>query len=135
MLSIINTIAGRIAIGVAIGLLALVAFLAFRLQGAEAKITARDATIAQTIAANTSLVESNAALQKQATRDGAILRELHDVQARLSAVANDRRNQIDRIAESDPDVASFLDMPIPDALRVPDAARGDADGDGPDSGQ
>jgi len=126
---------GRIAIGAAIALLAAVAFLSFRLQGAEAKIAARDATIAQTIAANETLVAVNTELRKQATRDGAILRELRDVQAGLATVANDRRNQIDRLAESDPDVASFLDMPIPAALRVPDAARGDADGDGPDQDQ
>jgi len=132
MLAIVNTIAGRIAIGAAIALLALVAFLSFRIQGAEAKIAARDATIAQTIAANESLAASNEALQKQATRDGAILRELRDVQTRIAAVADQRRLELDRLAESDPDVASFLDMPIPAALRVPDAARGDADGDGPD---
>ena len=135
MLAFISTIAGRIAIGAAIGLLALVAFLSFRLQGAEAKIAARDAVIAQTIAANETLVASNEALRKQATRDGAILRELRGVQARLAADADGRRIELDRLAENDPDVASFLDMPIPAALRVPDAPSGDADGDSADSGE
>jgi len=126
-----NTL-GRIAIGAAIALLAAVAFLSFRLQGAEAKIAARDATIAQTIAANETLVVVNTELQKRAARDGEALRNLRDVQTRLAADADRRRIELDRLAESDPDVASFLDMPIPAALRVPDAARGDADGDGPD---
>lgn len=126
-----NTL-GRIAIGAAIALLAAVAFLSFRLQGAEAKIAARDATIAQTIAANETLVAVNTELQKRAARDGEALRNLRDVQTRLAADADRRRIELDRLAESDPDVASFLDMPIPAALRVPDAARGDADGDGPD---
>jgi cell division protein FtsB len=135
MLSFINTLPGRFAIGAAIGLLVLVAFLSFRLQGAEAKIAARDAVIAQTIAANETLVASNEALRKQATRDGAILRELHSVQTRLAADADRRRIELDRLAENDPDVASFLDMPIPAALRVPDAPSGDADGDSADSGE
>ena len=126
-----NTL-GRIAIGAAIALLAAVAFLSFRLQGAEAKIAARDATIAQTIAANETLVVVNTELQKRAARDGEALRNLRDVQTRLAADADRRRIELDRLAESDPDVASFLDMPIPAALRVPDAARGDADGAGPD---
>ena len=135
MLAFINTIAGRIAIGAAIGLLVLVAFLSFRLQGAEAKIAARDAVIAQTIAANETLVVANAALQRQAGKDAAAMRELRDVQARLAAVADGRRIELDRLAENDPDVASFLDMPIPAALRVPDAPSGDADGDSADSGE
>jgi len=135
MFAIVNTIAGRIAIGAAIALLALVAFLSFRLQGAEAKIATRDATIAQTIAANESLAASNEALQKQATRDGAILRDLRDAQTRLAAIADRRRIELDRLAETDPDVADFLDMPIPAALRVRDAPSGDADGDGPDQDQ
>ena len=132
MLSFLTTLPGRIAIGAAIGLLVLVAFLSFRLQGAEAKVAARDATIAQIETANASLVVTNEALRKQADRDGVILRELRDVQTRLSADADRRRIELDRLAESDPDVASFLDMPVPAALRVPDAGRGDADGDGPD---
>jgi len=132
MLAIVNTIAGRIAIGAAIALLALVAFLSFRLQGAEAKIAARDATIAQTIAANETLVAVNTELQKRAARDGEALRNLRDVQTRLAAIADGRRIELDRLAETDPDVASFLDMPIPAALRVRDAPSGDADGDGPD---
>ena len=129
-----NTL-GRIAIGAAIALLAAVAFLSFRLQGAEAKIAARDATIAQTIAANETLVVVNTELQKRAARDGEALRNLRDVQTRLAADADRRRIELDRLAESDPDVASFLDMPIPAALRVPDAARGDADGGSPDQDQ
>jgi len=135
MLAIVNTIAGRIAIGAAIALLALVAFLSFRLQGAEAKIAARDATIAQTIAANETLVAVNTELQKRAARDGEALRNLRDVQTRLAADADRRRIELDRLAESDPDVADFLDMPIPAALRVRHAPSGDADGDGPDQDQ
>ena len=129
-----NTL-GRIAIGAAIALLAAVAFLSFRLQGAEAKIAARDATIAQTIAANETLVVVNTELQKRAARDGEALRNLRDVQTRLAADADRRRIELDRLAESDPDVADFLDMPIPAALRVRDAPSGDADGDGPDQDQ
>jgi hypothetical protein len=132
MFAIIKTMGGRIVIGLGIAAFAAIAVLVFRLQTAQETIAARDAEIAQAIAANASLVVANTELQKQATRDGAILRELRDVQAGLAAVANDRRNQIDRIAESDPDVASFLDMPIPDALRVRHASDGDADGDSPD---
>ena len=132
MFAIIKTMGGRIVIGLGIAAFAAIAVLMFRLQTAQDTIAARDAEIAQAIAANASLVVANTELQKQATRDGAILRELRDLQAGLAAVANDRRNQIDRIAESDPDVASFLDMPIPDALRVRHASDGDADGDSPD---
>jgi hypothetical protein len=132
MFAIIKTMGGRIVIGLGIAAFAAIAVLVFRLQTAQETIAARDAEIAQAIAANESLVVANTELQKQATRDGAILRELRDVQTRLAAVANDRRNQIDRIAEDNPDVASFLDMPIPDALRVRHASDGDADGDSPD---
>jgi hypothetical protein len=132
MFAIIKTMGGRIVIGLGIAAFAAIAVLVFRLQTAQETIAARDAEIAQAIAANESLVVANTELQKQATRDGAILRELRDVQTRLAAVANDRRNQIDRIAENDPNVASFLDMPIPDALRVRHAPNGDADGDSPD---
>jgi hypothetical protein len=132
MFAIIKTMGGRIVIGLGIAAFAAIAVLVFRLQTAQETIAARDAEIAQAIAANASLVVANTELQKQATRDGAILRELRDVQTRLAAVANDRRNQIDRIAENDPNVASFLDMPIPDALRVRHAPNGDADGDSPD---
>jgi hypothetical protein len=132
MFAIIKTMGGRIVIGLGIAAFAAVAVLVFRLQTAQETIAARDAEIAQAIAANESLVVANTELQKQATRDGAILRELRDVQTRLAAVANDRRNQIDRIAEDNPDVASFLDMPIPEPLRVRHASDGDADGDSPD---
>jgi hypothetical protein len=132
MFAIIKTMGGRIVIGLGIAAFAAIAVLVFRLQTAQETIAARDAEIAQAIAANASLVVANTELQKQATRDGAILRELRDVQTRLAAVANDRRNQIDRIAEDNPDVASFLDMPIPEPLRVRHAPNGDADSDSPD---
>jgi hypothetical protein len=132
MFSFIKAMGGRIVIGLGIAAFVTIAFLVFRLQGANEKIAARDATIAQTIAANASLVVANTELQKQATRDGAILRELRDVQTRLAAVANARRADLDRLAGENPDVASFLDMPIPDALRVRHAPDSDADGDSPD---
>jgi two-component sensor histidine kinase len=135
MFAIIKTMGGRIVIGLGIAAFAAIAVLVFRLQTAQETIAARDAEIAHAIAANETLVVANTELQKQATRDGAILRELRDVQTRLAAVANDRRNQIDRLAEDNPDVATFLDIPIPDALRVRHAPNGDADGDSPDSSE
>jgi hypothetical protein len=137
MLTFINTIAGRIAIGAALAalVLVLIAFLSFRLQEAEAKIAARDATIAQAITANASLVASNQALVRQSVKDGQALAARDVARQQAADDANDRRDRINQIAQDNPDVASFLDMPIPAALRVPDAPRGDADGDGPDSGK
>jgi hypothetical protein len=132
MFAIIKTMGGRIVIGLGIAAFAAIAVLVFRLQTAQETIAARDAEIAQAIAANQSLVVANTELQKQASRDGAILRELRDAQARLAAVANARRADLDRLAGDNPDVASFLDMPVPDALRVRHAPDGDADGDSPD---
>lgn len=135
MFAAIKTMGGRIVIGLGIAAFVAIAVLAFRLQGAEAKIAAREAEIEQVSAANETLVVVNAELQKQATRDGAILRELRDVHARLAAAADRRSVELDRLAESDPDVASFLDMPVPGPLRVRHAANGDADGDSPDSSE
>lgn len=136
MLAFINTIAGRIAIGAAIGLLVLVAFLSFRLQGAEAKIAARDATIAQTIAANETLVASNEALQVQSAKDGAALRGLRIVQARLAADAERRRADLDRLARSSPDVQDALSAPYPLALVcLRDAQNGVPNADCPDQGE
>lgn len=121
---------GRLAlIGVAVTL-TVIAGLWFRLDYVEGQRAAEAAAKEVALAANEANADTIAALRDRISRDSELLRELRGIRSEIAEAANQRRADLDAIAESDDEARAFLDMPVPDSLRNRSQG-GDADGDNP----
>ncbi len=120
---------GRLAlIGVAVAL-TVIAGLWFRLDYVEIQRAAEAAAKEVALAANAANAQTIAALEDRIFRDSELLRELRGIRSEIAEAADQRRADLDAIAESDDEARDFLDTPIPSSLRNPQS--GDADADNP----
>lgn len=132
-MNVLSMIQGRLAlIGLAVGL-AIIAGLWFRLDHVEGQRAAERAAKEIALAANAANTATIAALEDRISRDSELLRELRGIRTEIAAESDQRRAELDAIAESDDEARDFLDMPIPDSLR--NAESGDADGSDPAADQ
>lgn len=120
---------GRLAlIGLAASL-AIIAGLWFRLDYVANQRAAEQAAKEIALAANEANAQTIAALEDRISRDSELLRELRGIRSEIAQASDQRRADLDAIAESDDAARDFLDTPIPDSLRDPQS--GDADADSP----
>lgn len=126
-MSFLMNLQGRLAlIGLAASL-AIIAGLWFRLDYVADQRAEEQAAKEIALAANVANAATIAALEDRIQRDSELLRELRGIRAEIAQAADQRRADLDAIAESDDEARAFLDMPIPASLR--NAESGDADGD------
>ena len=120
---------GRLAlIGVAVSL-TVIAGLWFRLDYVANQRAAEQAAKEVALAANEANAQTIAALEDRISRDSELLRELRGIRSEIAQASDQRRADLDAIAESDDAARDFLDTPVPDSLRDPQG--GDADTDNP----
>ena len=120
---------GRPALsGVAVAL-SVIAGLWFRLDYVANQRAAEQAAKEIALAANAANAQTIAALRDRISRDSELLRELRGIRSEIAEAADQRRADLDAIAESDDEARDFLDTPIPSSLRNPQS--GDADADNP----
>lgn len=125
----LSMIQGRLALIGLAAALAIIAGLWFRLEHVASQRAQERAAKEIALAANAANAETIQALEDRISRDSELLRELRGLRTEIAAASDQRRADLDAIAESDDEARDFLSMPIPDSLREPEGGHADADSD------
>jgi len=106
--------------GAAVFVAALVAAIFYyRADAADANSRARVATeaLAVAIGINHELNDTISDLNFQAKFNDDLVADLQNQLAELAEIAGDNQAELERLREAEPDVKTYLDTPVPDALR------------------
>lgn len=106
--------------GAAVFVAALVAAIFYyRADAADANSRARVATeaLAVAIGINHELNDTISDLNFQAKFNDELVADLQNQLAELAEIAGDNQAELERLREAEPDVKTYLDTPVPDALR------------------
>lgn len=126
MIGFLSGIWGRVGWALGLAALVLIGALMFQLERTQTKFEREREAKNVALSANEANSATISALESRISRDAALLRELRGIRAEIAQASDQRRADLDAIAETDDEAASFLLTPIPDSLR--NAASGDADG-------
>lgn len=127
MIGLLSSLGGRVGWALGLSALVLIGALMFQLDRTQAKFEREQQAKNVALAANEANAATISALQDRIERDAGLLRELRGLRAEITATADQRRANLDAIAEADDEAADFLSLPIPDSLRN-NSAGGDANG-------
>lgn len=129
MMAVLNSIAGRFAIGVGLALFALVAYLSFQLDRTQEKLTDARADKREAIAVNAVNTRTIAMLESRVQQLDEINARLLDRYTAIDREDDEQRRALEDLADADQNVADFLDQPLPPELARVLFAAGTGDGD------
>ena len=126
MIGLLSSLGGRVGWALGLAALVLIGALMFQLERTQSKFEREREAKNVALVANEANAATISALQDRIDRDAGLLRELRGLRAEITATADQRRANLDAIAEANDEAADFLSLTIPDSLR--NAPSGDADG-------